>query len=319
MNILQKTWIGIDVSKQHLDIYIHPDETALTVVQNKEGIKKLLKIIKKYQEKMVVLESTGGLENNVVQELIKAQIEVAVVNPRPIRDFAKGCGILYKTDKVDAKVIALFGEHTKPRKYVMLDDKTRQLKMLLTRRTQIISMVTIESNRLNTADKYITCEIKKHIAWLKNEIEKADQRLKNFIKENPEIKTEAETIQSMPGIGEKTFLSLKAFLPELGKLNRREISSLTGLAPFNRDSGLFRGRRRIYGGRSAIRKILYMSALTATRCNPVIKEFYERLRNNGKEPKVALTACMRKMIVIANAMCKNKSDWNSGKTAITTV
>ena len=319
MNIVQKTWIGIDVSKQNLDIYIHPDGITLTVAQNNEGLRKLIKVIKKYKEKMVVLESTGGLENLVVEKLSKALIDVAVLNPRPIRDFAKACGILYKTDKVDAKIIALFGEHMKPRKHVMLDDKTRQLKMLLIRRTQILSMITMETNRLGTADKYIACEIKKHIAWLKNEIKKADQRLKEFVTKNPEIKSEAETMQSMPGIGEKTFLSLKAFLPELGKLNRREIAALSGLAPFNRDSGKFKGRRRIYGGRAAIRKILYMSALTATRCNPVISEFYERLRNKGKEHKVAITACMRKMIVIANNMCKNDSVWNSKKKAVTTV
>lgn len=319
MNIVQKTWIGIDVSKQNLDIYIHPEGITLTVAQSNEGLRKLIKLIKKYKEKMVVLESTGGLENLVVEKLTKALIDVAVVNPRPIRDFAKACGVLYKTDKVDARIIALFGEHMKPRKHVMLDDKTKQLKMLLIRRTQILSMITMETNRLNTADKYIACEIKKHIAWLRNEIKKADQRLKEFITKNPEIKNEAETMQSMPGIGEKTFLSLKAFLPELGKLNRREIAALSGLAPFNRDSGVFRGRRKICGGRAAIRKILYMSALTATRCNPVISEFYERLRNRGKEHKVAITACMRKMIVIANNMYKNDSVWNSKKKAVITV
>lgn len=302
-------FVGIDVSKANLDVGIIPESKQLSVANNKSGIDNLVSHLRKTKPALIVMEATGGLEVKVAGALAAACLPVVVVNPRQVRDFAKATGKLAKTDALDAFVLAKFAKAIRPEVRVLPDDATKKLKSLLTRRRQIVEMVTAETNRLNSAPYHIQGEIKDHINWLKSRLNSLDKDLDKTIKQSPIWQEKADLLKSTPGIGPVVSFALLADLPELGTLNRKQIAALAGVAPFCRDSGTFKGKRMIWGGRANVRSALYMSALVAVRHNPVIKEFYERLIKAGKAPKVALTACMRKLLTILNTMVKHKTPW----------
>ena len=260
---------------------------------------------------LVVLEATGGLETFLVGELAGAQLPVVVVNPRQVRDFAKAVGKLAKTDALDAQVLAHFGEATKPDLRPLPDDSTRELQALLARRSQVVEMVTAEKNRCRTATQRLQPQIQEHIRYMEKQLKELEQGLSELLSSSPVWRTKEKLLGSVPGVGPVLTVTLLAGLPELGRLDRREIASLVGVAPFNRDSGTLRGKRTVWGGRSSVRATLYMATLVATRYNPVIRAFYQRLLEAGKPKKVALTACMRKLLTILNAMLKHNLSWNS--------
>jgi transposase len=238
-------------------------------------------------------------------------LPVVVINPRQVRDFAKATGKLAKTDTIDAHLIARFGEAVRPELRLLKDQEAQKLTALITRRRQIVEMITAEKNRLNAAPKWTSKDIQTNISWLEKCLKKVDKDLKNLLKKSPVWREKDEILQSTPGVGPVLSMTLLSGLPELGNLNRKEIAALVGVAPLNRDSGLFRGKRMIWGGRANIRSVLYMSATCAMRFNPTIRIFYERLRSAGKLHKVAITACMRKLLVILNTMIKNRTYWST--------
>ncbi len=310
---MEKTQVfaGVDVSKGTLDIAFRPDGKSMTVDNNDEGIKKLCKRFKKLSPELIVLEATGGLEVLAASILVSKGFSVAVVNPRQIRDFAKATGKLAKTDALDAEVIAHFAEVIKPEVRPLKDEAEQGLAELIARRTQVIQMLVAEKNRLcRTGGKRIRKELKEHIEWLERRLKKMDKDIESAIKESPVWMVKDDLLRSVPGVGKVLSMALLAKMPELGSLNSKQIAALAGVAPINRDSGKFRGSRRIWGGRADVRTALYMSTLTAVRCNPVIRDHYMQLKERGKKPKVALTACMRKLIVMLNAMMKNNEPWH---------
>ena len=260
---------------------------------------------------LVVLEATGGLETFLVGELAGAQLPVVVVNPRQVRDFAKAVGKLAKTDALDAQVLAHFGEATKPDLRPLPDDSTRELQALLARRSQVMEMVTAEKNRCRTATQRLQPQIQEHIRYMEKQLKELEQGLSKLLSSSPVWRTKEKLLGSVPGVGPVLTVTLLAGLPELGRLDRREIASLEGVSPFNRDSGTLRGKRTVWGGRSSVRATLYMATLAATRYNSVMRAFYQRLLEAGKPKKVALTACMRKLLTILNAMLKHNRSWNS--------
>ena len=258
---------------------------------------------------MVVLEATGGLELAVTAALAASELPVVVVNPRQVRDFARATGRLAKTDRLDAQVIAHFGEAVKPMLRSLPNAETQALEAQLARRRQVVAMLTAEKNRLHAARPSVRREILRHISWLQNSLKRLDSDLGDALRNSPLWREQDNLLQSVPGVGPVLSLTLLAELPELGTLDRRQIASLVGVAPLNRDSGTFRGRRTIWGGRARVRAVLYMGTLVATRYNPVIKAFYQRLCAAGKAKKVALTACMRKLLTILNSMLKRRTQW----------
>jgi len=303
-------FVGIDVSKAQLDVSIRPTAQTLSVTNDKAGIKVLIKHFNKLQPHLVVLESTGGLERQIMTALIGAEIAVVMANPRQVRDFAKSTGQLAKTDRIDAAVLAHYAEAIRPKPRPLPDELTLELRALTARRRQVIDMIVAEKNRLATASKAIKKRITAHIAYLEEELDDADQDLDRFIGKNPVWKQNQEILCSTPSIGPVSSRTLIAELPELGTLGRKQISALVGLAPFPRDSGTLKGRRTIWGGRASVRCALFMATLAATRFNPVIRAFYNRLKAKGKLPKVCLVACMHKLLIILNAMLKNKMRWS---------
>lgn len=304
-----KNYVGIDVAKDHLDIAIRPEGRTWTIQNNDEEIKDLVVEIQKINPELVVMEATGGLEINVASSLALENLPVAVVNPRQVRDFAKSTGKLAKTDTLDAQVLAHFAEAVRPEPRFMSDEQSRLLKALIVRRRQIIEMCVSEKNRLRLCNKATREGIINHITWLEESQEKLDEELAQAIQASPIWREKDKLLKSVPGIGKITSCVLLASLPELGTLNRKCIAALAGVAPFNRDSGTMQGRRTIWGGRAHVRCALYMAALSASRTNPVIKVFYDRLIKAGKTPKVALTACMRKLLVIINSMIHYSTSW----------
>jgi transposase len=303
-------FIGIDVSKAQLDVAIRPKGERESVANDKSGIKALVKRLAKIQPAWIVLEATGGLERPLTYALVSAELPVVVVNPRQVRDFAKATGQLAKTDSIDADVLARFAEAVRPALRPLPDAVTLELRALTARRRQIIEMIGAEKNRLATASKAVQKRIGAHIRWLEQELERADQDLDRSIRQSPIWKQNEDLLRTVPGLGPVTSRTLLAELPELGELNRKQISALAGVAPFNRDSGSLKGRRSIWGGRAPVRSALYMAALVATRRNCVIRDFYKRLRAKGKVFKVALVACMRKLLTILNSMIKHKTRWS---------
>ena len=303
-------FVGIDVSKARLDVAIRPTTQTLSVTNDKAGIKILVKHLEKLQPTLVVLESTGGLERQVMLALIGAEISVVMVNPRQVRDFAKATGQLAKTDRIDAAVLAHYAEAIRPKPRPLPDQLTLELRALTVRRRQIIDMIVAEKNHLATASKGIKKRITAHITYLEQELDRADQDLDRFIQKNPIWKDNQEILCSTPSIGPVSSRTLVAELPELGSLGRKQISALVGVAPFPRDSGTLKGRRTIWGGRASVRGALFMATLSATRFNSVIRDFYKRLKAKGKPAKVALVACMHKLLTILNAMIKNKTRWS---------
>jgi transposase len=305
----KENFIGIDVSKHQLDVAVIPSGDSVGFANNDDGISFLLGFIKPFSPTLIVLEATGGLETSVVGALAADGLPVVVINPRQIRDFAKATGRLAKTDSIDAQVIACFGEAIRPEIRPLKTLEARKLDALNTRRRQIVEMLTAEKNRLGSAPQWIRKDIQNHITWLEKRLKKANSDLNKAIKKSPLWRENEGILQSMPGVGPVLSTSLLSDLPELGTLNRKQIAALVGVAPLNRDSGLFRGRRTIWGGRANVRAVLYMSTLAAVRCNPKIKAFYNRLSNAGKVHKAAMTACMRKLLTILNAMIKNRMYW----------
>ena len=307
----REVFVGIDVSKEKLDVAVRPSGELMRFSNDEDGISVMVDFIKPFSPILVVLEATGGMETASVGMLAAKGLPVVVINPRQVRDFAKATGRLAKTDAIDAHVIAQFGEAVRPEIRPLKDEDTKKLNALVTRRRQIVEMITAERNRLVAATPWTRKDIQNHIAWLEKCLKKADQNLNDLLKKSPVWREKDDILQSTPGVGPVLSMTLLSSLPELGALNRKQIAALVGVAPLNRDSGLFRGKRTIWGGRANIRSVLYMSVTCAIRFNPVIKKFYQRLRDAGKLHKVAMTACMRKLLVILNTMIKNRTHWGT--------
>ncbi len=306
----KEVYAGIDVSAAHLELAVLPSGEEEQFTKDSAGIKALTNYLASTGPDLVVLESTGRLELPVVGELATAGVAVVVVNPRQVRDFARATGKLAKTDALDARVLAHFGEAVKPPVRALPDASLRELRDLTTRRHQLMEMLTAERNRLRTASQRVQPQIKDHILWLKRQIKDLDKDLRDSIRSSPVWRSQEQILRSVPGVGPVVSSILLAKLPELGALNRYQIGALVGVAPLNRDSGTLRGKRKVWGGRAPVRAALYMAALVATRFNPVIKAFYARLLSAGKPKKVALTACMRKLLVILNSMVRHHRKWD---------
>lgn len=303
-------FIGIDVSKARLDVAIRPSGESESVANDKTGIKALVKHLGEIQPALIVLEATGGVERQLTRALASAELPVVVVNPRQVRDFAKATGQLAKTDAIDAVVLARFAETVRPVLRPLPDEVTLELRALIARRRQITEMMVAERNRLRGASQSVTKRIDAHIRWLEAELQRADKDLDQSIRQSPIWQENEDLLRSVPSIGPVISRTLLAELPELGQLNRKQIAALVGIAPLNWDSGTLRGRRAIWGGRASVRAVLYMAALVASRHNTVMRVFYKRLRDAGKAPKVALVACMRKLLTILNSMIKHKTRWS---------
>jgi transposase len=304
-----EAYVGIDVSKDLLDVKVLPSNEFQQFSNDDAGIKKLIKFLKKIDSVLIVFESTGGLEMPAVGSLIENILPVVIINPRQIRDFAKATGRLAKTDSIDAGTIARFARDIRPEVRPIKDEHTQLLSALNARRRQIVDMLVAEKNRLYTAPKPNKKSIQKHIQWLERSLEDINKDIDKTIKKSSTWRENDKILQSFKGVGPIVSASLLCDLPELGTLNRKKIATLVGVAPLNCDSGRFRGRRRIKGGRANVRRKLYMAAVASIRHNPMIKDFYNRLIDAGKPPKLAITACMRKILTILNAMMKNRTYW----------
>ncbi|MBI2985437.1 MAG: IS110 family transposase [Deltaproteobacteria bacterium] len=303
-------FVGIDVSKAKLDIALCPCATRESIPNEAAAIQGLVKRLCTMKIALIVLEATGGVERQVVRALAAAELPVIVVNPRQVRDFAKATGQLAKTDQIDADILARFGEAVRPALRALPDQASEELRALIARRRQLVEMITAEKNRLSGAPKPVRKRIETHIRWLEAELKRVNGDLDQAIRQSPIWREREDLLKSAPGIGPVISHTLLADLPELGRLNRKQIAALVGVAPLNRDSGTLRGHRAIWGGRAHVRAALYMAALVASRRNPVIRDFYTRLRAAGKVPKVALVACMRKLLTILNAMIKHQVRWS---------
>lgn len=304
-------WIGVDVSSKRLDVASRPQGERLHFSNDEVGLAGLVEWLKQRGDCHVVMEPTGGYERPLTRALLDAGVMFSVVNARQIRDFAKATGKLAKTDAIDADVIAHFGQAVGPGSRTQPDESTREIEALLQRRRQLIDMRTMESNRKRLAAKHIRHRIDASIKFIDEQIEEIDRELDAQIRNSPRWREHEDLLTSVPGVGLITARTITAMLPELGKLNRKQIAALVGVAPFNDESGESNRRRHIRGGRAAVRHVLYMAALTATRYNPVIAALHARLVAAGKAPKVALIACMRKLLVILNAMVRNQVAWNA--------
>ena len=304
-----ETYVGIDVSKATLDVAFWESEVYWQFSNEAEGWQELIKRLKACTPKLIVLEASGGLEQPVVAELYLEELPVAVVNPTRVRNFARSTGQLAKTDKLDAKVIAHFAQAVRPQVRPLRTAEEAHLDALVTRRRQVITMLTAEKNRKTTTHITLREHVQEHIDWLQAELKELEHEIEHFIQQCPVWKEKDTLLRSVPGVGPVTASTLLAELPELGTRNRQQIAALVGVAPVNKDSGKKRGKRRVFGGRAAVRRSLYMATLVATKFNPIIRAFYERLLARGKEKKVALTACMRKLLVILNAMIRTNQPW----------
>lgn len=302
-------YVGIDVSKEYLDVAILPSKEKRREVNNEAGISKLVIRLKELSPALVVLEPTGGLEVTIAGALAAEDLPVAVVNARQIRDYARATGKLAKTDGVDALVMAGFARAVKPEVRPLRDEESEEIKATVARRRQLLEMLTAEKNRLAISREHLKPNILSHIEWLKGEIEEIDKDLRRRVEASPLWREQDNLLQSVPGVGKVLSVTLLADLPELGNLNRKAIACLVGVAPLNRDSGLMKGKRSIWGGRAHIRAALYMAALVGTRYNPVIKAFYTQLLARGKAKKLALVACMRKLLTILNALIRQRKAW----------
>jgi len=309
---LKKVFIGIDIAKDTIDISVLPSGESWTVGTTPTELPETVDRLAALKPTNIVMEATGGYEIRLAASLATAGLPVAVVNPRQVRDLARALGILAKTDTIDAHVLALFAEKVQPQCRPLPTDDEHALKELITRRYQLVDMRTEESNRRQQiVSKQVYESITTLIESINHEIDVIEHEIDNRIKSSPVWRAKDKLLQSVPGIGKKTASMLIVALPELGHLNRRQIASLVGLAPMNRDSGTFRGRRMITGGRALIRAGLYMPILSAVRYNPKIKKFYDRLIAAGKLEKVAITACMRKLLTILNAIVRENEPWHS--------
>ena len=301
--------VGIDVAKDWLDVAERPGEAAWRVPNDENEITALVERLAEREPAVVVLEATGGLEYPLAAALAAAHLPVVVVNPRQVRDFARATGRLAKTDAIDAQVLAQFGEAVEPQPRPLPDQTHQEFTALVMRRRQLVEMLTAEKNRLRSAARSVRRDIEQHIRWLERRLGDLDSDLGKAIQSSPLWRDRDDLLQSTPGIGPVASATLLAQLPELGRLNHKEIAALVGVAPLNCDSGTLRGRRRIWGGRAQVRAVLYMATLVASRHNPAVKAFYERLVAAGKPKKVALTACMRKLLTTLNAMVRDHAHW----------
>ena len=295
--------VGIDVCKQHLDVHLQPDDRSWRVDNNAQGVEQLTQQLAELKPQRVIVESTGGYERPALYGLLAAELPVALVNPRPVRDFAKAMGLLAKTDRIDARVLAMFARHVPTRVSVLPDQRQKALKQLVTRRRQLAEQVVVQRNQLEHADLPVVCEsILRTVCHLQTELAAIESMIQQLIDEDEQLKQRDTTLRSVPGVGPATARVLVTELPELGNASRRQIAALVGVAPYNDDSGNRRGTRRIRGGRATVRKALYMATLVATRHNQVIREHYQHLQSQGKPKKVALVACMRKLLIYLNAL-----------------
>lgn len=308
----EPVFVGVDVAKAELVTALRPGEEAWTVPNDEAGVQELLRRLGPQRPTLVVLEATGGYERGVVAALASAGVPLVVANPRQVRDFARSTGQLAKTDRIDARILALFAERVRPEPRPLPDEATRTLDALLTRRRQILEMLTAERNRLEHAVAAVRRDLLQHIRWLERRLRDVDHDLDRTIQSSPVWRAKDDLLRSIPGVGPVTSRTLIGDLPELGMLNRKQIAALVGVAPLARDSGTLKGKRLVWGGRAPVRAVLYMAALVASRCNPAIKAFYQRLVAAGKPKKVALTACMRKLLTILNAMMKTNTAWRTG-------
>lgn len=303
---------GIDVSQDFLDVGLWPAAVHQRFPYDPNGLVQVLTFLQQQQPQVIVIEATGGIEQPLVAELQAVAAPVVVVNPRQPRDFARALGLLAKTDRLDALILARFGHATQPEIRPLPDATQRMFQEVVARRRQLIQMKVAETNRLRrTKTPKIQQSLQAILAAIKLQLQDLDRELDELIQASPAWRKTEQLIRDVPGLGPVVARTVIAALPEAGKLARGPIAALVGVAPFNRDSGKFRGRRMISGGRSEVRNVIYMAAITASRCNPVIKPFYERLLQAGKPKKLALTACLRKLVVIINAILRTKTPWNA--------
>lgn len=307
---MESIFVGIDVSKDRLDVALLPAGETWSVDYDERGLDALRKKLCELTPELVVLEATGGLERLAVAVLGAAQLPLIIANPGQVRHFAKATGELAKTDRIDAKILALFAQRVRPEVRPLSDEATSALEALTVRRRQILDMIVAENNRLRLASKPIAKNLKVHIKFLERQLKEVDHDLDQSIKRSSLWRAKDKLLRSVPGVGPVLSRTLLAELPELGHLSSGEIAKLVGVAPLNRDSGQYRGRRMIWGGRASVRSALYMATFTATRHNPAIRAHYQRLRSAGKAHKVALIACMRKLLIILNSMAKSGQPWD---------
>jgi len=315
-------YVGVDVAKAELVVAARPSDERWSVANDERGARTLAERLKRVAPALVVLEATGGYELAAVAALAAAGLPVVVANPRQVRDFARATGQLAKTDRIDAGVLALFAERVRPEVRPLPNEEAQELDAVLTRRRQLLEMLTAERNRLGQVAgrgrRPVKKSLKAHIAFLERELRVADTDLGAMVRASPAWREKDDLLRSVPGVGPVLSLTLLAELPELGRLSRREVAKLAGVAPLARDSGTLRGHRYVHGGRASVRAVLYMAALVATRRNPVIRAFYERLLAAGKPKKLALVACMRKLLTILNAMARSGVRWEAPNALATT-
>ena len=310
MKNTSECFVGIDVSKKSLDVAVRPLSIKWSCLRDESEYPALIERLLSLRPTVIILEATGGLEVPVVTALVLAGLPAVVVNPRQARDFAKAIGRLAKTDTIDADVLAHFGEAIRPEPRAIKDLSAQELSAIIARRRQLVDMLTAEKNRLNAASSRIRSNIQQHIDWLKRQIDDVEKDMVSLLHDNKVWRDKDDLLQSVPGVGPILSRTLIADLPELGTIKIRPLAALTGLAPLNRDSGQFRGTRHVWGGRSQVRSVLYMATLTACRYNPVIREFYTRLIQKGKKRKIAIVACMHKLLTILNAIISSGTPWH---------
>ena len=302
-------WVGIDVSKATLDVALRPSQQKIQVPNTPEGMAKLWDQLSLLTIEQVIIEATGGYEQAVALDLHDRGLKVSVINPRQGRDFAKATGRLAKTDAIDAQMLAHFGEALKPAATVFASQTEQELQALISRRRQLVEMLSAEKNRVSIAKRRVLPDVEAHIDWLQDRIKQLDREIQTLSQSDVQWRSRLALLQSVPGIGPVISTTLLASLPELGTVSDKRISALVGVAPLNRDSGNARGKRWIWGGRASVRAVLYMGALVAVRHNPILKAFYDRLLAQGKAKKVALTACMHKLLRILNAIVRDQKPW----------
>ena len=308
-------FVGIDVSKDNLDVAMRPGEEVWQVRNNEEGIADLVEGLRSAEPQLIILEATGGWELATVGRLASAGLPVVVVNPRQVRDFARATGKLAKTDAVDARVLAHFAEAVRPQPRELRSEEARELEALVARHRQIVEMLTAERNRLRATPSPVQDDVREHIRWLEQRLEKLDGDLRDHLQRSPVWRERDDLLRGVPGVGPVLSVTLLAELPELGTLDRKQIAALVGVAPIAHDSGRYRGKRAVGGGRGPVRAALYMGALVATRHNPVIRAFYRRLVGAGKPKKVAVVAAMRKLLTMLNAILKHRTPWHEATAA----
>ena len=311
MTITSEAYVGIDVGKTWLDVARWGEEGVWRVANDEEGVAKVVERVTGWATRLIAVEASGGYEQLLVQSLLLKSQPVAVVNPTRVRALSKATGKLAKTDEIDARLIAEYAFKIQPEVLAPKAAAEIRLNGLITRREQLVEMRAAEQNRLGTVTNSLQVDIREHIEWLSTRIQEFEAQIQAAIDSLPEWQSQAKCLDSIPGVGFITAATVMSEMPELGQLDRQKIAALAGLAPFNQDSGKKRGKRRIFGGRKGARRVLYMACLSATRCNPIIRAMFQRLTKKGKLFKVAITACMRKLLTIMNAMIRDHADWRS--------